>query len=114
LTDWGLWIHETAALNDETIALLAVQPDDAVLEIGCGPGRTVAALAAHGAHVTGVDPSPTMIAQARRRNAPAIRAGRVELLAGHAGELPAPDQSFDCALTVHTSVVLARTPDLNL
>jgi SAM-dependent methyltransferase len=97
-----LWIHETAALNDQTIALLAVQPGDAVLEIGCGPGRTVATLAAHGARVTGVDPSPAMLAQARRRNTRTIHTGQIELLAGHAGDLPAPDQSFECALTVHT------------
>jgi ubiquinone/menaquinone biosynthesis C-methylase UbiE len=97
-----LWVHETAALNDQTIALLAAQPDDAVLDIGCGPGRTVTALAEHGARVTGVDPSPTMLAQARRRNARAIRTGQVDLLTGHAAALPAPDQSFECALTVHT------------
>jgi SAM-dependent methyltransferase len=97
-----LWIHETAALNDEAIALLAVEPGDAVLEIGCGPGRTVATLAAHGARVTGVDPSPAMLAQARRRNARTVHTGQIELLAGHAGALPAPDESFECALTVHT------------
>jgi SAM-dependent methyltransferase len=97
-----LWVHETAALNDQTIALLAAQPGDAVLEIGCGPGRTVATLAVHGARVTGVDPSPTMLAQARRRSARAIRTGQVDLLTGHASALPAPDQSFECALTVHT------------
>lgn len=43
-----------------------------------------------------------MLAQARRRNARTVHTGQVELLPGHAGALPAPDQSLVCALTVHT------------
>jgi ubiquinone/menaquinone biosynthesis C-methylase UbiE len=38
-----------------------------VLEIGCGIGRFVAALAPHVDHVTGLDMSPEMIARARER-----------------------------------------------
>ena len=38
-----------------------------VLDVGCGVGRWSRLLAARGAHVTGVDLSPTMIAQARQR-----------------------------------------------
>jgi SAM-dependent methyltransferase len=40
-----------------------------VLDVGCGVGRWSRMLAARGAMVTGVDLSPTMIAQARRRAA---------------------------------------------
>jgi SAM-dependent methyltransferase len=48
---------------------LKVQPGTRVLEVGCGVGRWSRLLAANGAHVTGVDLSPTMIAQAQRRAA---------------------------------------------
>ena len=49
---------------DRFIAL--VQPGGTVLDLGCGPGRPMAAyLVANGFDVCGVDSSPTMIAMAR-------------------------------------------------
>jgi SAM-dependent methyltransferase len=46
---------------------LDVKPGTRVLDVGCGVGRWSRLLAARGAEVTGVDLSPTMIAQAQRR-----------------------------------------------
>lgn len=46
---------------------LTVQPGARVLDIGCGVGRWSRRLAARGARVTGIDLSPTMIEEARRR-----------------------------------------------
>jgi 2-polyprenyl-3-methyl-5-hydroxy-6-metoxy-1,4-benzoquinol methylase len=40
-----------------------------VLDVGCGVGRWSRRLAKRGAHVTGIDLSPTMIAEAKRRAA---------------------------------------------
>src|SRR5215831_3684824 len=48
---------------------LRVAPGTRVLDVGCGVGRWSRLLAARGAVVTGVDLSPTMIDQARRRAA---------------------------------------------
>jgi SAM-dependent methyltransferase len=48
---------------------LKVSTGTRVLDVGCGVGRWSRLLAARGALVTGVDLSPTMIAQARRRAA---------------------------------------------
>jgi SAM-dependent methyltransferase len=48
---------------------LQVTADTRVLDVGCGVGRWSRLLAARGATVTGVDLSPTMIAQARSRAA---------------------------------------------
>ena len=41
--------------------------DGAVLELGCGTGRVLAALAADGVECVGVDVSPAMLARARER-----------------------------------------------
>jgi 2-polyprenyl-3-methyl-5-hydroxy-6-metoxy-1,4-benzoquinol methylase len=46
---------------------LTVSPGLRVLDIGCGVGRWSRWLAAQGAQVMGIDVSPTMIAEARRR-----------------------------------------------
>ena len=44
-----------------------IDPGTRVLDVGCGVGRWSLLLAARGATVTGVDLSPTMIAEANRR-----------------------------------------------
>lgn len=44
------------------------------LDIGCGPGRLVAGLAAAGISALGIDVSPTAVRLARRRGAHAVRA----------------------------------------
>ncbi|WP_054814758.1 class I SAM-dependent methyltransferase [Nocardia arizonensis] len=43
------------------------------IDLGCGPGRLVAALVRRGVVALGVDISPTAVAIARRRGAPALR-----------------------------------------
>jgi len=45
-----------------------------VLDVGCGPGRMLAALAAQGRAATGIDISPVAVRLARRRGGHAVRA----------------------------------------
>jgi trans-aconitate 2-methyltransferase len=47
------------------LELLAAQPGEKILDIGCGTAHLTAKIAASGAEVTGVDRSPDMIRQAR-------------------------------------------------
>jgi len=86
------------------VSLLDVQPADQVLEIGFGPGLTVAELARAGAgHVYGIDHSGVMLRQASRRNAAAIRAGRVTLVRASADQIPrALDGPFDAILAINS------------
>jgi ubiquinone/menaquinone biosynthesis C-methylase UbiE len=57
-----------------------------ILELGCGVGAQTEVLLRRfpDLHITAVDASETQLAQARRRLAPFIEAGRVELLLGDA------------------------------
>ena len=46
------------------VELLAPQPAERILDVGCGNGELTASIAAAGARVTGLDRSPEMIAAA--------------------------------------------------
>jgi SAM-dependent methyltransferase len=85
------------------VSLLGVRPTDRVLEIGFGPGLAVAALVRAGAgHVYGIDHSGVMLRQASRRNAAAIRAGRVTLIEASVDRLPPElDGPLDAILAVN-------------
>ncbi len=64
------WMGPPAAA-DEAVLDRARAP---VLDVGCGPGRHVLALARRGRLALGVDVSPAAVRVARRRGAPAIEA----------------------------------------
>ena len=73
------WLNETnKAANAKTVALLGVIAGDHVLEIGFGNGRTVPDVIGQAADVryTGIDISPTMVAEASRFNAALVAAGK--------------------------------------
>jgi 2-polyprenyl-3-methyl-5-hydroxy-6-metoxy-1,4-benzoquinol methylase len=70
-----------------------------VLDVGCGVGRWSRLLASRGAHVTGVDLSPTMIAEAKRRAAVDGLADRCRFLVQDSARLDIPGR-FDMILCV--------------
>ena len=76
-----------------------IQPDQRVLEIGCGTANLAILIKRlhPGAEVVGIDPDPKALARAQRK------AGRealsVQLDRGFAEELPYPDASFDRVLS---------------
>ncbi|MCG3750390.1 class I SAM-dependent methyltransferase [Amycolatopsis sp. Poz14] len=88
--------------NRWAVRLLDIQPSERVLELGCGPGVAVAALADRAALVVGVDHSSVMIRQARHRNWSAVRAGRVRLMCASVENLAFGEGLFDAALAVNT------------
>ena len=87
-----------------TVSLLDIQPESRVLEIGFGPGVSTrfASEKASTGFVAGIDRSETMVQAARKRNASAIRAGRMELRQGDVASLPYPDEDFDRVFSLHS------------
>lgn len=91
LTDWGL-SHVT------------VKPEDKILDIGCGGGRTLnklSTLAGKG-KVWGIDYSEVSVSVARKLNAQRIEEGRVEVLEGSVSQLPFQRDTFDLVTAVET------------
>jgi SAM-dependent methyltransferase len=89
--------------NAWAVSLLDVQPTDRVLEIGFGPGVAIGELArrATRGQVVGIDHSEAMRAHAARRNAAAIRAGRVSLIVASVENPPDFNRPFDKILAVN-------------
>ncbi len=83
---------------------LAPGPDASVLAVGFGPGVGIAELLPRLPHgvVGGVDPSATMVQQARRRNAGAIEHGQVLLERGTADSIPWPTSTFTGVVAVNS------------
>jgi ubiquinone/menaquinone biosynthesis C-methylase UbiE len=91
MTDWGL-------------QQVKVPQNAAILDIGCGGGRTVRQLAAlaQAGKVVGLDYSPASVAVSRDTNAENIQAGRVQIEQGSVAALPFPDCTFDVVTAVET------------
>jgi SAM-dependent methyltransferase len=96
-----------------TVSLLDLQPESHVLEVGFGPGVAIqyASEKASEGFVAGIDYSETMVQTARKRNAAAIRAGRVDLKHGDVSDLPYPDESFDKAFAIHSILFWPKPVD---
>jgi SAM-dependent methyltransferase len=86
------------------VSLLDVQPTDRILEIGFGPGIAIHALSelATRGLIYGVDHSEVMVRQAAKRNAAAIRVGRVDLRCGSVENLPVFGAPLDKIMAVNS------------
>jgi SAM-dependent methyltransferase len=87
------------SLHRQLVDQAHLQPEQRVLEIGCGTGNLVILIKRlhPRAEVVGIDPDPKALARAQRK------AGRealsMQLDRGFAEELPYPDASFDRVLS---------------
>lgn len=119
----GIWGQVTGwemrflnvGINQVAIEVLAPRSGDRLLEIGFGPGDTIARLTRQitTGLIAGIDHSQTMLIQASRRNAHSIRQGLVELHQGKIWDLPYPEATFDKVFTVNSFQFWAQPePDL--
>jgi trans-aconitate methyltransferase len=84
----GAFVHQLAG---GALEWLDAQPDEKILDLGCGDGQLTERIAATGAKVTAIDASPEMVAAARARGVAADE-GPAELL-------PYADQTFDAVFS---------------
>ena len=82
------------------LAELALQPDDELLDVGCGAG-VLLARARSARYVAGLDASQIQIGLARRRLADRLRAGTAELVVADARKLPWSEGRFSAAVCVN-------------
>lgn len=88
--------ERTASEVDRLTALIGLEPDHRLLDIGCAFGRHSIAFAARGLDVTGVDPSPAMLDVARGR--------AVGVDVAFVSSIDQADGPFDAAIAMFTTL----------
>ena len=91
--------------------LLQLGPDDAVLDVCCGPGRHVLGLALRGNPVVGLDIAHEMVRLTHQRLQVRKRPG--EVVRGEAQRLPFRDAAFDHAIHLFNSFGYMETDEEN-
>lgn len=90
-----------ASLQRRALSELDLRDDDRVLDVACGAGKLVRAVAPQVERAVGVDLSPGMIEEARRRTrdeAPPA-ADRIDFAVGPSDRLPFADGEFTALVT---------------
>ena len=80
------------------LKLSEVCQNDAVLDVACGPGMVACEFAKHTGHVTGIDITPAMIEQAKKRQKE-LNLENLTWAVGDAVPLPYNDNSFSLVIT---------------
>ncbi len=80
-------------LDAPMLARIEGQGFQHVLDVGCGEGRFCRLIAPYVAHITGIDPSPSLIDEAKRRDPQA------DYRVGHAETLDFADGNFDLVIS---------------
>ena len=86
-----------AKLSQWGFSNISVNPDAAVLDVGCGGGANIVAWLnkCGNGHVTGMDYSEVSVAESQKLNAAAIKQGKCCVVQGDASAIPFPDAVFD-------------------
>ena len=82
------------------MAALQLQPEDILLEVGCGGGVLLDMALQTVQRACGIDRSSDMVALARQKNAQALFEGHVGIVHGDVQALPWDGETFTCAASV--------------
>lgn len=97
------WLNDAnRQATADLVGLLSLETGQHVLEIGFGNGRAtpIVMAAAPDVHYTGVDISPTMVAEAERFNAELVRSGRASFHVASSKAMPFDDGGFERVFSI--------------
>ena len=100
-----VWVPTSETLVEKMLDLAVVKPDDYVIDLGSGDGRTVIAAAKRGATALGIEYNPDMVALSKTR---AAEAGVSERATFVVADLFASD------FTRATVITMFLLPDINV
>jgi precorrin-6B methylase 2 len=100
-----VWVPTPQILVDKMLDMAKVTPQDFVLDLGSGDGRTVITAAKRGARSMGIEFNPEMVALSERNAAKEGVASRVKFVRG---------DLFEADLTQATVITMFLLPDINL
>ena len=100
-----VWVPTPQALVDKMLDMAQVSPDDYVIDLGSGDGRTVITAAKRGARALGIEYNPDMVELSRRNAAEAGVADRVKFVNA---------DLFKADLSQATVITMFLLPDINL
>ena len=97
-----------AGVYEAVAEVLDLQPDDELLDIGCGSGAFLASKGRHVRRVVGLDPSRTMLREAEHRLADRLSGGTARLVPASSAVLPFDDGEFSAVTAITAPANLAE------
>ena len=100
-----VWVPTPQALVDKMLDMAKLTPQDFLMDLGSGDGRTVITAAKRGAHALGIEYNPDMVELSKQNAAKAGVSDRAEF---------AKADLFETDLSKATVITLFLLPDINL
>jgi 24-methylenesterol C-methyltransferase len=105
--------HATRVHEERVADLLNAKPAHRLLDVGCGVGGPMRAIAAHsGSKVVGITINDYQVNRARAHNRKAGLDSQCEVVCGNFMAMPFPDASFDGAYSIEATCHAPRLQDV--
>jgi precorrin-6B methylase 2 len=100
-----VWVPTPQELVDTMLSIAGVTPDDFVIDLGSGDGRTVITAAKSGAYALGIEYNPDLVALSKRNAEIEGVSNKAEFIEG---------DLFECDLSKATVITMFLLPEINL